>query len=146
MAAVVNFYVFKFQKNKFWAFSQMGIYKKYLKNVRGLKFFRLLGTGGKTGFGLYPDFKTYCFLSVWEDDDYANHFTRKSDFFSKYFKKANTIRVLSLTPFQSIGSTTCRAREVPVWRYRPHQGTAQTQTPDGLHQMRRLKREKLPPQ
>ena len=86
MAAVVNFYVFKFQKNKFWAFSQMGIYKKYLKNVRGLKFFRLLGTGGKTGFGLYPDFKTYCFLSVWEDVDYANHFTRKSDFFSKYFE------------------------------------------------------------
>ena len=84
MAAVVNFYVFKFQKNKFWAFSQMGIYKKYLKNVRGLKFFRLLGTGGKTGFGLYPDFKTYCFLSVWEDDDYANHFTRKSDFFSNH--------------------------------------------------------------
>ena len=103
MAAVVNFYVFKFQKNKFWAFSQMGIYKKYLKNVRGLKFFRLLGTGGKSGFGLYPDFKTYCLLSVWEDDNYANHFTRKSDFFSKYFKKANTIRVLSLTPFQSIG-------------------------------------------
>ena len=103
MAPTVYFYIFKFQKSKFWAFSQMGIYKKYLKNVRGLKFFRLLGTGGKSGFGLYPDFKTYCLLSVWENKNDANNFTRKNQFFSRYLKKANTIRVLSLTPFQSIG-------------------------------------------
>ena len=58
MGIVVKFLVFKFQKNKFWAFSQMGLPKKFLKNARGIKFYRLLGTGGKTGFGLYPDFKT----------------------------------------------------------------------------------------
>lgn len=104
MGPVVKFFVFKFQKNKFWAFSQMGTYKRYMKNVKGLKFYRLLGTGGKSGFGLYPDFKTYCFLSVWDNNNDANYFIRKNKFFLKYLKKTNAIRVLSLTPFQSIGS------------------------------------------
>ena len=103
MGNVVNFYIFKFQKNKFWAFSQMGIYRQYLKNVKGLKFYRLLGTGGSSGFGLYPDFKTYCFLSVWENNNDANYFIRKNEFLLKYLKKADKIRLLSLTPFQSKG-------------------------------------------
>ncbi len=81
----------------------MGIYKKQLRDVKGLKFYRLLGTGGKTGFGLYPDFNTYCFLSVWENRTAADHFVNKNNFFSKYLEKAKTIRVLSLTPFQTIG-------------------------------------------
>ena len=103
MSCIVKFFVFKFQKNKFWAFSQMGTAKKILKNVKGLKFYRLLGTGGKTGFGLYPDFKTYCFLSVWDDNNDADYFIRKSKFLSKYIDKAKSIRVLSLSPFQSFG-------------------------------------------
>ena len=103
MACVVRFFIFSFKKNKFWAFSQMGIYTKYFVGVKGLKFYRLLGTGGNTGFGLYPDFSTYCFLSVWEKKTDADYFIKKNQFFLKYFKKANTIRVLSLIPFQSVG-------------------------------------------
>ena len=59
----------------------MGLPKKFLKNARGLKFYRLLGTGGKTGFGLYPDFKTYCFLSVWDNNSDADHFIKKTNFY-----------------------------------------------------------------
>lgn len=103
MSSIVRFFIFNFQKNKFWAFSQMGIYSKYLKDVRGLKFYRLLGTGGKTGFGLYPDFNTYCLLSVWDNKIDAEFFIKRNRFFLKYLKKANKIRVLSLIPFQSIG-------------------------------------------
>ena len=103
MGNVVNFFVFKFQRNKFLAFTQMGTYKKYLKNVKGLKFYRLLGTGGNNGFSLYPDFKTYCFLSVWDNNSDADYFINKNKFFLEYFKKASGIRLLSLIPFQSIG-------------------------------------------
>ena len=83
MSVVVKFFVFKFQKNKFWAFSQMGLPKKFLKNARGLKFYKLLGTGGKTGFGLYPDFKTYCLLSVWDNSSDADYFIKKKQIFIK---------------------------------------------------------------
>ena len=103
MSSIVRFFIFKFQKNKFWAFSQMGIYSKYLEDAKGLRFYRLLGTGGKTGFGLYPDFKTYCFLSVWDTKIDAEYFIKKNIFFLRYLKKANKIRILSLIPFQSIG-------------------------------------------
>ena len=103
MAGIVKFFVFKFHKNKFWAFTQMGIYKKLLYNVKGLKFYRLLGTGGKTGFGLYPDFKTYCFLSVWENKSDALSFIEKNKFILNYIERAKSIRVLSLVAFQSIG-------------------------------------------
>ena len=81
----------------------MGIYKKLLYNVKGLKFYRLLGTGGKTGFGLYPDFKTYCFLSVWENKSDALFFIEKNKFILNYIERAKSIRVLSLVAFQSIG-------------------------------------------
>ncbi len=103
MGSVVEFFVFKFQKNKFWAFSQMGLHREYLKDAKGLKFYRLLGTGGKTGFGLYPDFKTYCFLSVWENKSDADFFIKKNKFLIKYLEKAKSVRVISLTPFQSVG-------------------------------------------
>ena len=103
MSVVVKFFVFKFQKNKFWAFSQMGLPKKFLKNAKGLKFYRLLGTGSKTGFGLYPDFNTYCLLSVWDNSIDANYFIKKNKFLSKYIDKAKSIRVLSLIPFKSVG-------------------------------------------
>ena len=103
MSVVVKFFVFKFQKNKFWAFSQMGLPKKFLKKAKGLKFYRLLGTGSKTGFGLYPDFNTYCLLSVWDNSSDADNFIKKNKFLSKYLEKAKSIRVFSLIPFQSVG-------------------------------------------
>tara|TARA_B100000963_G_scaffold341583_1_gene341438 strand:+ start:1654 stop:2340 length:687 start_codon:yes stop_codon:yes gene_type:complete len=103
MAGIVKFFIFRFHKNKFWAFTQMGIHKKFLYNVKGLKFYRLLGTGGKTGFGLYPDFKTYCFLSVWENKSDALFFIEKNKFILQYIEKAKSVRVLSLVTFQSIG-------------------------------------------
>ena len=81
----------------------MGLPKKFLKNAKGLKFYRLLGTGNKTGFGLYPDFKTYCFLSVWDNNLDADYFIKKNKFLSKYLEKTKFIRVLSLIPFQSVG-------------------------------------------
>ena len=81
----------------------MGLPKKFLKNAKGLKFYRLLGTGSKTGFGLYPDFKTYCFLSVWDNNLDADYFIKKNKFLLKYLEKAKSIRVLSLMPFQSVG-------------------------------------------
>ena len=92
MNCVVKFFVFKFQKNKFWAFSQMGLPKKFLKNAKGLKFYRLLGTGSKTGFGLYPDFKTYCFLSVWDNNLDADYFIKKNKFLSKYLEKTKSFK------------------------------------------------------
>ena len=66
MKQVTTLTFFSFKTNKFWAFSQMAIVPYQLKNIKGLSFFKFLGTGGGQGFSLRPDFSTYAFLGVWD--------------------------------------------------------------------------------
>lgn len=46
-----------------------------LKSAKGIKFFKLLGTGGGFGFSLKPDLRTYALLIVWENAEAAKNFT-----------------------------------------------------------------------
>ena len=46
MNSITSITIFSFVKNKFWAFSQMGIAPKRIKNVQGYPFYKFLGTGG----------------------------------------------------------------------------------------------------
>ena len=104
MTGIVYFFFFKFSRNKFWAFSQMGLSKRFLKKVDGLQFYKLLGTGSKGGFSFLPDFKNYVFLSVWDNESKTKHFIKYNNFLKKYINKTESIRVLSLIPFKSNGS------------------------------------------
>lgn len=89
--------------NKFWAFKQMGLVHKNLKNVSGLKFFKLLGTGGGAGFSLRPDFSTYAFLGVWDEQHYAESFFALHPFFLQYTTKAVSYRTFYLRPIHVYG-------------------------------------------
>ena len=100
---VVYFFLFTFKKNKFWAFSQMGINNKYMKNAGGLLFHKFMGSGGKTGFSLFPDFSTYALVSVWDSMDSAVKFIKSSELIRTYKLKSHEIRVLILDPFHSHG-------------------------------------------
>ena len=74
MAGLTTITFFKFHKNKFWAFSQMALLPRKIKKIEGLRFFKLMGTGGGNGFSLKPDFSTYAFLGVWESEIAAENF------------------------------------------------------------------------
>ena len=74
MQTVTTVTFFSFTTNKFWAFKQMGIAPLKLGNIKGLKFFKFLGTGGGSGFSLWPDFSTYAFMGVWEQEVDFNNF------------------------------------------------------------------------
>ncbi|NVK03926.1 MAG: spheroidene monooxygenase [Flavobacteriia bacterium] len=39
-----------------------------MEDVRGLVFYKLLGSGAGNGFSIWPDFSTFVFLAVWEDE------------------------------------------------------------------------------
>ena len=62
MISTISF--FKYNKNKFWAFTQMHLAFETMKKTPNLKFFKLLGTGSGDGFSLFPDFSTYSILCV----------------------------------------------------------------------------------
>ena len=103
MHPITSVTFFTFTKNKFWGFKQMGIAPFLLGNVEGLTFFKFLGTGGGSGFSLWPDFSTYAFLGVWEQKvDYDNFITQNSVYLA-YQKKASSQRNLILTAVKSHG-------------------------------------------
>ena len=47
----------------------MGLYHSRIKNIEGLSFYKLLGTGKKPGFRVTPDFKTYALLTSWKSEE-----------------------------------------------------------------------------
>jgi len=81
----------------------MGIAPFLLDNVKGLLFFKFLGTGGGKGFSLCPDFSTYAFMGVWEHKNDYENFISQNPVFSQYQKRATTQRDLILTSVKSHG-------------------------------------------
>ena len=81
----------------------MGIGFAFLQNTPGLSFFKLLGTGAGQGFSLQPDFSTYALLTVWENQEAADHFYQNNSLIKSYQVKAKTIRRLSLANTTSHG-------------------------------------------
>ena len=75
---------FSYTENLFWAFKQMGLYHSRLKNIDGLLFYKLLGTGKKPGFRVTPDFKTYALLTSWKSEEACDSFM--DDNYLKEFK------------------------------------------------------------
>jgi len=63
------------RRNRWWAFNQMQLAIAPLKKAKGVKFFKLMGTGGGFGFSLKPDLKTYALLMVWNNLVFAENFT-----------------------------------------------------------------------
>ena len=94
---------FKYEKNKFWAFTQMSRSFDSLSKTNGLSFFKLLGTGSGTGFSLYPDFSTYAILCVWENESNAKDFINHSNHSKLISEKAFSREDFFLNPIKSHG-------------------------------------------
>lgn len=79
MNQVVTMTFFKYHGwNKIWAMKQMRDGKRYMKNEHGIVFYKMLGTGGKAGYSLWPDFSVYGLLCVWQDELDADRFFNES--------------------------------------------------------------------
>ena len=86
-----SFFKLKGFSNKFWAFSQMQFGHQYLKNSKGLVFYKLLGSGAENGFSAKPNFGTYALFCVWDSEDYATDFFKNNIFFKKYQSKSTEL-------------------------------------------------------
>lgn len=74
--------------NKWWAFTQMQLGHNKLKNVAGLTFYKLLGSGAENGFSVVPNFGTYVLVCVWESEADAETFFRENFFFKEYQQRS----------------------------------------------------------
>lgn len=77
--------------NKFWAFTQMQLGHKHLKNIDGLQFKKLLGSGAENGFSSVPNFGAYALLCVWESEEKANVFFKNNRYFERYVSKTTEV-------------------------------------------------------
>lgn len=106
MKECVTFSLFKFDRTatKWWAFVQMGLgVKNLLKEVEGLKFCKLVGSGGGNGFSIYPNFAVYGLMCVWENEENSEVFFEKNPFFQAYKIKTEEIWTVWLKTTMSHG-------------------------------------------
>lgn len=87
-------------KARFRAFANMGraLIKPFV--AEGLTFQKLLGSG--QNFGLMPNFSTYVFLGVWENEAQASQFLTSPDF-ETLTKGTDAINTLYLEPYHAHG-------------------------------------------
>ena len=70
----ISFFHYTGWSNRWWGFRQMGEGYGKLKNIPGLQFLKLLGSGGINGFSILPDFGVYGMLAVWDSEAPARTF------------------------------------------------------------------------
>ncbi len=86
MDQVTTFTLFRFSgwKNKFFALKNMAQFVPACKEVKGLKFIKLMGSGRGDGFSVLPDLRQYVLMCVWQNEDDAEHFFKNSAIFKDY--------------------------------------------------------------
>jgi hypothetical protein len=87
----VTFSLFRFDTiaTRWWAFTQMGFgVKNLLSEVKGLRFCKLLGSGGGNGFSVFPNFGAYSLMCVWESEEDSHVFFEQHPFFQAYKNKS----------------------------------------------------------
>ncbi len=59
--------LYRYPKSQiFWAFTQMQLAHNKLAKTPGLKFYKLMGSGSAGGVGLWPNWRVYAFLGIWD--------------------------------------------------------------------------------
>ena len=96
----------KFKKNKFWMFKLMGSYtfNKNILKSDGQEFLKLLGTGSKNGFSVFPDFSNYVIISSWKDDSDRKEFLEKNKIMTTILSKCDERIEVKIDPYEFKGS------------------------------------------
>lgn len=99
-----TFTFFKLQgwSRRWWAFQQMGRAGAILSE-QPTQVSKLLGTGGKAGFSLWPDWSTYVLLQVWETKEEAAHFFKNDSWYKAYKERATEYLQVEARAFRSQG-------------------------------------------
>ena len=81
----------------------MQLAQKPLRQIEGLNFFKLMGSGAGNGFALKPDFSVYALLGAWRSLDDAANFLDKSIIFNRFQNHSSEIWTIFLQPVKAHG-------------------------------------------
>ncbi|GAA4458487.1 hypothetical protein GCM10023189_30840 [Nibrella saemangeumensis] len=100
-ASVVTFTILRYHSGQqYHAFANIGRWMMKPFSAGGLRFQKMMGSG--RGFGLIPDFSTYVFLAVWDNEQAARSFFQ-ADRWQQYSRKAAQTGTLWMEPIKSHG-------------------------------------------
>ena len=90
MNSITTLTLFRFTnfRARVWAFGQMRFAHAAMGSIKGLQFYKLLGSGRDLGFSPFPDWSVYAMLGVWDDEESAEVFFERASVFQQY--KANS--------------------------------------------------------
>ncbi|MBN8682537.1 MAG: hypothetical protein J0L99_07785 [Chitinophagales bacterium] len=110
-----------------WALSQMQLAHRHLKKAPGLQFYKLMGSGAGNGFSLWPNWRVYSLLGVWESEAAHQDFWQHNPFALAAQRRAEEQLRVHLRPLRTHGTWdgvnpfTDRLSEQPL---RPEQAVA----------------------
>lgn len=85
-----------------------------LNTIEGLKFYKLLGTGGGNSFQIYPNFSVFGILGVWETEDNAEKFIDQSNVFAAYTKRSSEQKTFYMNVRQAEGKWSGKNPFTPI--------------------------------
>lgn len=89
--------------NKLWGMKQMYSARAPMRAMRGMEFFKPLGTGSGLGYSLWPDFSTYGMLGVWKDESCAEEYL-ESALMKNFVAHSAEVYTVVLKPISSRGA------------------------------------------
>lgn len=99
----LTFFRFPCFLDKVWAFGQMQFAHSSLKNISGLQFYKLMGSGRDLGFNPLPDWGVYAMLGIWENEQAANQFFGEAKIFKNYCAHSSEQWTIFMKPIQAKG-------------------------------------------
>jgi hypothetical protein len=88
---------------RFWGYSRFVLSRFSMRNIPGLKFFKMLGSGDAGGFGLKPSASKQGLFCTFENNDFADDFIDNSRLVAKYQASAKEFLVMKLLPYSAKG-------------------------------------------
>jgi heme-degrading monooxygenase HmoA len=90
----LSFFYYRGFRNKLWAFGMMQFAHQPLSQVKGLTFYKLMGSGKGLGFNPLPDWGVYALLQVWESEADADSFFNDAELMQRYRSRTSNIWTL----------------------------------------------------
>jgi len=106
--------------HKLWGFSRFVIGRFFMRNIPGLRFFKILGSGDQGGFGLKPSATHQGLFCLFDHRDQAQIFLGESSVVSQLRSRSREFFSAILTPYSSRGSWS--GIELPVATDTPPDG------------------------
>jgi len=115
----ITFFHYRGARDRWFGFRQMGLAPRRLRDISGLTFGKMLGSGGGNGFSIWPDFSTYGFLGVWNNEAAARTFLTEHRFVAELRERSHQMGTLFMRTAKVHGQWDKRTPFVENEPYQP---------------------------